>query len=125
MTEWRDPRLKFRDLKTNENLNTVNVEDIWYPHWEIPSNLKNSITSETYDTVVRKEGNFSKFNEKDDIIRVHIYDGSKNSIVLIQKNAKKIKRLTSIEKNKKIIDTSSGPSPKIKSTGIIKNTFRK
>ena len=28
--------------------------------------------------------------------------GSKNSIVLIQKNAKKIKRLTSIEKNKKI-----------------------
>ena len=36
--------------------------------------------------------------------------GSKNSIVLIQKNAKKIKRLTSIEKNKKMI-TSTPAAP--------------
>ena len=33
--------------------------------------------------------------------------GSKNSIVLIQKNAKKIKRTTSLEKNKKIMTLSS------------------
>ena len=33
--------------------------------------------------------------------------GSKNSIVLIQKNAKKIKRITSLEKNKKIMTSSS------------------
>ena len=33
--------------------------------------------------------------------------GSKNSIVLIQKNAKEIKRITSLEKNKKIMTSSS------------------
>ena len=33
--------------------------------------------------------------------------GSKNSIVLIQKNVKKIKRITSLEKNKKIMTSSS------------------
>ena len=33
--------------------------------------------------------------------------GSKNSIVLIQKNVKKIKRITSLEKNKKIITSAS------------------
>jgi len=33
--------------------------------------------------------------------------GSKNSIVLIQKNVKKIKRITSIEKNKKIIASTT------------------
>jgi len=33
--------------------------------------------------------------------------GSKNSIVLIQKNVKKIKRITSLERNKKIAESSS------------------
>ena len=33
--------------------------------------------------------------------------GSKNSIVLIQKNVKKIKRITSLEKNKKVMTSSS------------------
>ena len=33
--------------------------------------------------------------------------GSKNSIVLVQKNVKKIKRITSLEKNKKIMTSSS------------------
>ena len=41
--------------------------------------------------------------------------GSKNSIVIIQKNAKKIKRLTSIEKNKKIAAVSTNAPEKAKS----------
>ena len=41
--------------------------------------------------------------------------GSKNSIVLIQKNAKNIKRLTSLEKSKKIIESSPTTSKKEKS----------
>ena len=41
--------------------------------------------------------------------------GSKNSIVLIQKNVKKIKRLTSLEKNKKTIVSSSTTPEKSKS----------
>ena len=31
---------------------------------------------------MRKKGNFSTFNEKDETIRVHIYDGSQNPIVM-------------------------------------------
>ena len=41
--------------------------------------------------------------------------GSKNSIVLIQKNAKNIKRITSIEKNKKLMASTSTSSEKTKS----------
>jgi len=41
--------------------------------------------------------------------------GSKNSIVLIQKNAKNIKRITSIEKNKKLMASTSISSEKTKS----------
>ena len=40
--------------------------------------------------------------------------GSKNSTVIIQKNAKKIKRITTLEKNKKII-TSVSENAKSKS----------
>jgi len=40
--------------------------------------------------------------------------GSKNSIVLIQKNAKKIKRLTSIEKNNKMISSTPATPEKSK-----------
>tara|TARA_Y100000590_G_scaffold317039_1_gene358578 strand:+ start:311 stop:1084 length:774 start_codon:yes stop_codon:yes gene_type:complete len=40
--------------------------------------------------------------------------GSKNSIVLIQKNAKNIKRITTIEKNKKIMETTTVSSGKSK-----------
>ena len=49
---------------------------------EHPSNRRKLLNSETHDTVVRKKGNFSTFNEKDEIIRVHIYDGSQNPIVI-------------------------------------------
>ena len=41
--------------------------------------------------------------------------GSKNSIVLIQKNAKNIKRITTIEKNKKLMDSTTASSGKTKS----------
>ena len=41
--------------------------------------------------------------------------GSKNSIVLIQKNAKNIKRITTIEKNKKLIEATAEPTTKTKS----------
>ena len=40
--------------------------------------------------------------------------GSKNSIVLIQKNVKKIKRISSLEKNKKIMTSSPIISKKTK-----------
>ena len=40
--------------------------------------------------------------------------GSKNSILLIQKNAKRIKRITSVEKSKKIITSTSDDTKKIK-----------
>ena len=80
MVEWNDPRLKFRDLNANSKLNIINASDIWHPIFETPSSLKESRTSEVYDTIVVKEDNFSKFNEKDEIIRVHIYDGLQNPI---------------------------------------------
>jgi len=41
--------------------------------------------------------------------------GSKNSIVLIQKNAKNINRLTSLEKSKKIMESSAATTKKEKS----------
>ena len=40
--------------------------------------------------------------------------GSKNSIVLIQKNAKRINRITSIEKNKKLIESTTASTAKTK-----------
>ena len=40
--------------------------------------------------------------------------GSKNSIVLIQKNAKRINRITSIEKNKKLIESTTTSTTKTK-----------
>ena len=40
--------------------------------------------------------------------------GSKNSIVLIQKNVKRIKRITTIEKNKKFIESTASSTSKIK-----------
>ena len=40
--------------------------------------------------------------------------GSKNSIVLIQKNAKKINRITTLEKYKKIQEQLSGAQTKVK-----------
>ena len=40
--------------------------------------------------------------------------GSKNSIVLIQKNAKRIKRITSIERNKKLIESITTSTTKTK-----------
>jgi len=40
--------------------------------------------------------------------------GSKNSIVLIQKNVKKINRITSIERNKKLISSTQDPIGKTK-----------
>ena len=54
--------------------------------------------------------------------------GSKNSIVLIQKNVKKIKRITSLEKNKKIMTSSSiipeKTKTKTKSTEKIKDPLK-
>tara|TARA_B100001250_G_C19721106_1_gene753859 strand:- start:385 stop:1176 length:792 start_codon:yes stop_codon:yes gene_type:complete len=41
--------------------------------------------------------------------------GSKNSIVLIQKNAKNIKRITTIEKNKKLMESTTASAVKTKS----------
>jgi len=41
--------------------------------------------------------------------------GSKNSIVLIQKNVKNIKRITTIEKNKKLMESTAASSEKSKS----------
>ena len=41
--------------------------------------------------------------------------GSKNSIVLIQKNVKNINRLTSLEKSKKIMESSAATTKKEKS----------
>ena len=40
--------------------------------------------------------------------------GSKNSIVLIQKNAKRIKRITTIEKNKKFLESAAESTTKTK-----------
>ena len=40
--------------------------------------------------------------------------GSKNSIVLIQKNAKRINRITSIERNKKLIESITTSTTKTK-----------
>ncbi len=45
--------------------------------------------------------------------------GSKNSIVLIQKNAKNIKRVTTIEKNKKLIAATAEPAAKTKDKGKV------
>jgi len=44
--------------------------------------------------------------------------GSKNSIVLIQKNAKNIKRITTIEKNKKLMTSTAASPKKTKSTDM-------
>ena len=41
--------------------------------------------------------------------------GSKNSIVLIQKNAKNIKRITTFEKNKKLMASAPASADKTKS----------
>ena len=49
--------------------------------------------------------------------------GSKNSIVLIQKNVKKINRITSIEKSKKF--TAEANKPNIKTKDSVKSDSKK
>ena len=46
--------------------------------------------------------------------------GSKNSVILIQKNSKKINRMTTLEKSKKLITETAKPELKAKEKNISK-----
>ena len=48
--------------------------------------------------------------------------GSKNSVILIQKNSKKINRMTTVEKSKKLITETAKPEMKAKEKNISKKT---
>ena len=78
--EWIDSRLEYRDLSLNEKLNVIDKKLIWYPMIGKPSNLKDRLTSQLDDTIVKRDGNFTKFNEKNELFRMHLYAGIKGRI---------------------------------------------
>ena len=82
--EWKDPRLDFRDLSWDPTRNAIDVHNIWYPRFDQPSNLKTSITIEHHGVFVQRQDNFTRFSEKEEILRSRIFNGAENTIVMSQ-----------------------------------------
>ena len=79
---WRDSRLMFRDLSSEYTRNVIDVKKIWYPRFEEPSNIKNLITVEHHGVFAMKESNFTRYNEKHQILRAKIFDGADNPVIM-------------------------------------------
>ena len=80
--EWTDNRLYFRDLKWDKTQNEIDLDDIWYPELDNPSNLKRLIKADYPGVFVKRKSNFTWYNEMDELLRSKIFEGSKNPIVM-------------------------------------------
>merc|ERR1711892_1527647 len=82
--EWRDARVMFYNIKPDENMNTLTMEeqlDLWTPtlvFWNTKEQLR-TVNDKTTFASIRREGNGSII-EKEINEDIEVYSGSENGI---------------------------------------------